>query len=257
MTTHNPMALRRVSAYLRSRMGLQGGKQRLSPFTVTIDIHSDEPSRNYAVPDDGSLPAPIVLDRLSQWFEQRQRRPRLEYIDELAPSLLQALIEQGFVVEAPLSLMTCDHCDLSANSDLIDVSWTLAESESELHAAARVQNHAYGVTDTTEADVERLHRVVEQGGAVALARCPEGLPLGAGLYTPPIDGVTEIAAIGVHADARGRGIGRAVSALLAEHAFVQGVEFLFLMTEAVNEDRIYAQAGFRRFGRLLAVSKGA
>lgn len=255
MTTQHPMALRRVSAYLRARMGLQGGEQRLAPFTVTFDTHSDEPSRNYAVPDDDISAEPAALNALAQWFDQHRRRPRLEYIDELVPSLLPALMEQGFTLEAPLSLMTCDRGDLSANSDLADVAWTLAESESELHAAAQVQNHAYGVSHTTDADVERLYRVVNQGGAVALALCQEGTPLGAGLYTPPIGGITEIAAIGVHADARRRGIGRAVSALLAEHAFVQGVEFPFLMTEAVNEDRIYAQVGFRRFGRLLAVSK--
>jgi ribosomal protein S18 acetylase RimI-like enzyme len=255
MTIHNSMALRRVSAYLRARMALQTGGQRLSSFMLTFDIHSDEPSRNYAVPDDELVADAWTLSALSQWFAQRRRRPRLEYIDELAPSLLPALMELGFALEAPLSLMTCDRGDLSADSDLTDVAWTLAESESELHAAAQVQNHAYGVARTTDADVERLYRVVDHGGAVALALCQQGLPLGAGLYTPPIDGVTEIAAIGVHVDARRRGIGRAVSALLAEHAFVQGVEFPFLMTEAVHEDRIYAQAGFHRFGRLLAVSK--
>jgi ribosomal protein S18 acetylase RimI-like enzyme len=236
-------------------MGLQGAEQRLAPFTVTFDAASDEPSRNYAMPDDGAMAGRFAISELSALFERRQRLPRLEYIDELAPSLLPELLKQGYAVESPLTLMTCVRGGLTIDGDLAGVAWTLAESEAELHAAALVQNHAYGVDGASDADVERLYRVVECGGAVALARCPEGEPLGAGLYTPPIHGVTEIAAVGVHADARRRGIGSAVAALLAEHAFVEGVEFPFLMTEAVNEDRIYGRAGFLRFGRLLAVSR--
>jgi len=254
MTMHEHMALRRVAAYLRARMDVQGDVQRLAPFTITFDPASAEPSRNYAVPDDGATAGRFAVSALKEAFLRRERIPRLEYIDELAPSLLAELNEQGFAVEMPLSLMTCTREALATECDLDGVAWTLAESEAQLHAAASVQNHAYGVETTTEADVERLYRVVAQGGAVALARCVEGVPLAAGLYTPPREGVTEIAAIGVHTDVRRRGLGRAVTALLADHAFVQGVEFPFLMTEAANEERVYGSAGFVRFGRMLVVA---
>ncbi|HEX7814281.1 GNAT family N-acetyltransferase [Dyella sp.] len=254
MTTHEHTALRRVAAYLRARMGAQGEVQRLAPFTVTFDPNSDVPARNYAMPDDGALAGRFAVSMLKDMFLRRRRTPRLEYIDELAPALLAQLQAQDFIIAPPLSLMTCARDQLVADCDLDGVAWTLAESEAELHAAATVQNHAYGFTHTSEADVERLHQVVDQGGAVALACCPEGSPLGAGLYTPPVDGVTEIAALGVASQARRRGIGRAMTALLADHAFVQGVECPFLMTEQANEDRVYRRAGFIRFGRLLTVS---
>lgn len=255
MTTYEHMALRRVAAYLRARMDTQGDVQRLAPFTIAFDPASAEPSRNYAIPDDGATAGRFAVSTLKEAFLRRKRMPRLEYIDELAPSLRDELCAQGFVVEMPLSLMTCTRDALTDECDLDGVAWSLAESEAQLHAAALVQNQAYGVDTTSDADVERLYRVVVQGGAVALAICSEGTPIGAGLYTPPHDGVAEIAAIGVHASARGRGIGRAVSILLADHAFVQGVEFPFLMTEAANEDRIYARAGFRRFGQMLVVQE--
>ena len=103
---------------------------------------------------------------------------------------------------------------------------------------------------------QRLAGVVEKGGAVALARCRDsGGALGAGLYSPPLEGVTEIAAIGVREEARGRGIGGAVTALLADHAFVQGVSFPFLMTASGNENRVYGRAGFHRFGELIGVTR--
>lgn len=254
MTFQSRTTLGRVSAYLRARMALQGSGLRLAPFTLTFDTASADPSRNYATPDDGAAPDAAALSALVTAFKRRQRTPRLEYIGELAPAVLPFLLTEGFAAEQPLSLMTCTRDTLAGDGDLDGVEWQLAECEADLHAAAHVQNLAFGIIETTPADVERLVRVVGQGGAVALARASGSREtLGAGLYSPPLGGVAEIAAIGVHADARGRGVGSAMAALLAEHALVQGIELPFLMTARENEDRVYARAGFSRFGELVAV----
>lgn len=256
MTMHDRTALSRVSAYLRARMALQQGNRCLQPFHVTLDSASTEPGWNYATPVDGAAPNAHELASLIDLFDRKQRKPRLEYIHDMAPEVLPRLLDAGFFREEPLALMTCTPDSLAADGDLDGVEWLLAEREHELHAAAEVQNAAYGVSGTCAADVERLAGVVEKGGVVALARCRDGGgALGAGLYSPPLEGVTEIAAIGVREDARGRGIGGAVTALLADHAFVQGVSFPFLMTAAGNENRVYARAGFHRFGELIGVTR--
>lgn len=256
MTMHDCTALSRVSAYLRARIALQKDYRCLDAFHLTLDAASSEPGWNYATPVDGAAPSVSEIATLVGLFERRRRTPRLEYVHELAPEVLPRLLEAGFFREEPLALMTCTRDSLAADGDLDGVEWLLAEREHELHAAAAVQNAAYGVPATREADVERLANVVEQGGVVALARCRDGTgALGAGLYSPPLEGVTEIAAIGVREDARGRGIGGAVTALLADHAFVQGVSFPFLMTASGNENRVYGRAGFRRFGELIGVTR--
>lgn len=256
MTMHDCTALSRVSAYLRARIALQPGNRCLEPFHVTFDGASAEPGWNYATPMDGAEPSVADVASLVDLFDRQGRTPRLEYIHELAPAVLPTLLAAGFFREEPLALMTCTPESLAADGDLDGVEWLLAEREHELHAAAQVQNAAYGVPTTCEADVERLAHVVDRGGAVALARRRgSGDALGAGLYSPPLEGVTEIAAIGVRQEARGCGIGGAVSALLADHAFAQGVEFPFLMTASGNENRVYARAGFRRFGELIGVTR--
>jgi GNAT superfamily N-acetyltransferase len=253
---HDCTALGRVSAYLRARIALQSGNPCLESFHVTFDATSAEPGWNYATPTDGAEPGLADIAALVDLFDRRQRTPRLEYIHELAPAVLPRLLDAGFFREEPLALMTCTPESLAADGDLDGVEWLLAEREHDLHAAAQVQNAAYGVPAAGEADVERLANVVEKGGAVALARRRGGGDaLGAGLYSPPLEGVTEIAAIGVREEARGRGIGGAVSALLADHAFAQGVSFPFLMTAAGNENRVYARAGFHRFGELIGVTR--
>lgn len=256
MTMHDRTALSRVCAYLRARIALQKDYYCLDAFHVTFDAASTEAGWNYATPVDDAKPGAADIAALIDLFERRQRTPRLEYVHDMAPAVLPRLLEAGFFREEPLALMTCTRDSLAADGDLDGVEWLLAEREHELHDAAQVQNAAYGVPSTCAADVERLAGVVEQGGVVALARCRDGGgALGAGLYSPPLEGVTEIAAIGVREDARGRGIGGAVTALLADHAFVQGVDFPFLMTAAGNQHRVYARAGFHRFGELIGVTR--
>ena len=256
MTMHDCTALSRVSAYLRARIALQKESYCLAPFHISLDPASAEPGWNYATPEDGAAPGAADVARLIDAFGRRGRTPRLEYIHELAPAVLPRLLEAGFFREEPLALMTCTPDSLAADGDLEGVEWLLAERENELHAAAQVQNAAYGVPATCDADVERLASVVEKAGAIALARRRGGgEALGAGLYSPPLEGVTEIAAIGVREDVRGRGIGGAVTALLADHAFAQGVNFPFLMTTPGNEQGVYARAGFRRFGELIGVTR--
>jgi ribosomal protein S18 acetylase RimI-like enzyme len=101
-----------------------------------------------------------------------------------------------------------------------------------------------------------LRELLKKGGAVAVVRARDSdMVLGAGLFTPPHDGVTEIAAIGVHASARRRGIGAALAALLADHALVLGIDLPFLMCEVTNEDGVYRRAGFERLGEIVCVSR--
>lgn len=256
MTTPNTMALRRVAAYLRTRMGVQGGQRRVASFSCTFDPSSAEPARNYAVPDDAAEPCHAELSTLCDTFGVHRRVPRLEYIHDLAPAVLPQLIAAGFTPQAPLALMSCSRGSLTIDGDIEGLSWSLAETDADLYAAADVQNRAYSLGVTTVADLQRLRRSLAAGGAVALARCNSSDDvLAAGLLTPPCDGVSEIAGIAVHGSARRRGIGAALAALLADHALVQGVDLPFLMCESEHEHGVYGNAGFERFGEVVCVSR--
>lgn len=256
MTTHNHMALRRVAAYLRARMSSPDGERRVASFSYTFDAASAEPARNYATPDDGADPCDAEVAALCERFDARQRVPRLEYIHDLSPAVLPRLTAAGFTSSQPLALMTCSRSSLSMDGDIEGLQWLLAENDADLYVAAEVQNHAYGVPVTTATDLQRLRELLDLGGAVALARAhASDMVVAAGLFTPPHDGVAEIAAIGVHVSARRRGIGAALAALLADHAFVQGIDLPFLMCEVANEDRVYRRAGFERFGEIVCASR--
>ncbi|MDG3003744.1 GNAT family N-acetyltransferase [Paludisphaera mucosa] len=243
----------RIAAYLRANI-VEGGGGREGVFTIQHDRDDANIYRNYAVPDDGSEPDDAAVAGLIALFVELNRTPRLEYIPELAPALLSRLEAGGFRIERETPLLSCSPSVLPAPYP-IGLEWPAAEDLAGLEEAARIQNEAFGATETTQSDVERLRQMVLRGGAVALIRDAEtGAGLGSGVFTPPIASVAEIAAVAVRAAARGRGIGSSLAASLGRRAIEQGVDCPFLMASPEDEKGIYRRAGYTSFGRVLHIS---
>lgn len=255
MTIDNQPALSRISAYLRANM-VRSNASRVSPFTITFDAASDELYRNYAIPDDHTETDPASLMALICLFKAKKRTPRFEYFPELAPDLLAHLQWEGFKIERTAPVMACTGTSTAPDPDMSDMEWLFAQSPDEMAMAARVKSQAYGVAYICDADIERLQQTVRDGGAIALVRSRQtGDGLGSGLFTPPSDGVTEIAAIGVSEHARRRGIGAAITAFLTRRAAQDGIGLPFLMAASDGEARIYARAGFRQIGTMTHISR--
>ena len=110
-------------------------------------------------------------------------------------------------------------------------------------------------TRSTDSAVDGLRRVADGGGIVLLARdVATGEPAGAGLCTPPHEGVTELTSIAVRSAFRRRGIAAALTNRLARAALERGMKLVFLMAAGADEARIYARAGFVERGDVLHIS---
>jgi ribosomal protein S18 acetylase RimI-like enzyme len=95
----------------------------------------------------------------------------------------------------------------------------VASTDDQLRLVAEAQNDAYGAPEATEHDVARLRGTLDRGGLVALAvDTATGIGAGGGLCAPPHRGVSELAAIGVRAAYRRRGIATALTGLLTHAA---------------------------------------
>jgi predicted GNAT family acetyltransferase len=80
----------------------------------------------------------------------------------------------------------------------------------------------------------------------------DGRPVGAGLYTTPFDGLTEVTGLATSKPFRRRGIATALTALAVQTAFEQGVEAVYLTAADERAGRVYERVGFRRFVTMLA-----
>lgn len=245
-----------IAAYLRAHLSRSPDAERVGRFVCGFDPESDNPFRNYAVPDDGCAPTDDDMAELMAAFERRARRPRLEYLPDRAPALAAMLDRCGFVIETEPPLMICGPAALASPAAPVGMSLALARSEADLTLCAQVQNQAYGEGEASRADVARLTALVARGGLVALARDRvSGEAVGSGLYAAPLAGVTEIAAVGVIAPFRRRGVGAAVTALLTAAAFRRGVTIPFLMAAHEAEARLYGRIGFEACGRMRLISR--
>lgn len=244
-----------IVAYLRGNITRTRDSTRIGPFVVIFDRDSANPYRNYALPDDFAEPTPQDMAALIAAFATRERLSRLEYVPDLAPAVWPALARAGFKREGELPLMVCSGTTLRFPVAPDGVTLSLINDDSDLEAAARVQNEAYRGPQTSGADIARLRSLVDRRGAVALARdSASGEAVGAGLHTPPLNDMTEVAAIGVRATFRRRGIGAALAALLALNALTRAHSRPFLMAARDEEARLYGRVGFAACATMLHTS---
>jgi ribosomal protein S18 acetylase RimI-like enzyme len=230
---------------------------RIGPFVASFSRDDDNPYLNYAIPDDLATPSPADVDALAAAYHERRRKPRLEYIPQLAPEVETALFRRGFEVEMRTPLMTCAAASDVRVIAVEGIELLTPQTEEEYRGAAAVQWEAYQEEgDVPERAVAALQRTVDAGGVVVLARDEAtGEPAGAGACTSPHDGLTELTSVGVRESFRRRGIAAAMTSWLAREAFVKGVSGIFLMAHGEAEARIYARAGFVARSEVLHISR--
>jgi GNAT superfamily N-acetyltransferase len=235
---------------------MQPDAHRVGSFLVSLDEHDTGLFRNYAVPDDDATPSRAEVDQLIQFFLDHGRTPRLEYLPGLATAVEPALLTAGFVPERRLPVMTCPLSELAPPPALVGIEVRLTATGEDLRQVAEAQNEAYGQAGTTEHDVARLRATVERGGLVGLAldNCT-GQGVGGGLCGPPHAGVSELAAVGVRAAYRGRGIATALTVLLTRSCPDRGITAPFLTPAGEREERIYRAAGYRPVAEMLHISR--
>jgi len=236
-----------IAAYMRAAAGRRRSGSRIGPFTVGLDARSDDPFRNFAVPDDGACPDPGQVSALIAYFRRNRRIPRLEYVEQSAPHVLPALIAAGFAVERRTPVMIAAPDTVLTPRSPAGITVRQAAGDADLAASAAVQHDAYQMPHPPGPhDIARMTGLVQRGGIVVVAVDDDsGTVVGTGLVDVTADypGMGELAAVGVLTAFRRRGIASAVSATLARTAHAHGIGLVFLEAEP-EEEQIYRRTGF-------------
>jgi ribosomal protein S18 acetylase RimI-like enzyme len=246
----------RLNAYLRVTAPQGRIAVRAGPFLATFDPKRDNPYRNYAVPDDQADPTPAEIEAFAEVCRAHGRKPRLEYAPEAAPALEAALLAAGFEPEFRPSFLTCAPTRLREVPPPQGFRIVSAETLAELEQCAAVLNDAYAEHGFDgDGDAGEMLKMIEAGGACFMAvDAAGGEAAGCGMFTPPADGVTEVAGIGVARAWRRRGLATALTSALAREAFRRGVTLAFLTPGGDEAQRAYERAGFEVGGSMLMIS---
>jgi GNAT superfamily N-acetyltransferase len=243
-----------IQAFLRTSVRTWRECQMVGPFLASFSRRSPNPYLNYAIPEDGAVPSDADIRALIGAYRDRGLAPRLEYIPDLAPAVEPALLRAGFSPEGRLALMDFPHAvggerPVPSGFELIAPS-----TDVELLSVRIVQHEAYGAPEPPgPADIESLRHALEaSGGAVLAQTAPGAVPAGAGEYSPPFAGVTEITSVGVRPEYRRRGLAAAMTDWLIRQTLAHDIPHAFLMANAA-EERIYARVGFVTHGQVLHI----
>jgi ribosomal protein S18 acetylase RimI-like enzyme len=237
-----------LQAFLRTSAARGRRVVRVAPFTVTMHPHDPLRFLNYAIPDDGARPDAAAVAALRDAFLAAGRRPRLEWIEEAAPEVADALAAAGMAEELRTPLMTCSPSALVAAAAAVDGLVVGAAGDGDLHDLARVQRAAFGeaplLADEPPSDPRR------GGGGAVLARVA-GEPVAVAAWTAVVDGCSEVAGVATAEPWRRRGLAGVMTAAAARAAFAAGAALCVLSPGDERAQRVYARAGFRPAATML------
>jgi ribosomal protein S18 acetylase RimI-like enzyme len=235
----------RIQAYLRETARCFYEAEPVRPFTCFF--HATDALRyfNYAIPDEpaaGDLGEP--LERLREEFRHRERLPRFEYVEGFAPDLAAALERAGFELELRAPLMTARAKEIAPPPAI--EGFDIVPASTDIRVYLTVGRRAFGAGDEPQASDEEVEaRQARKDVSTALIGLLDGEPVAVGAATPPLDGLSEVAGIGVLEPARRRGIGAAMTAAAARDAATKGADVVFLAPGTDAAQSVYTRVGFR------------
>jgi len=229
----------------------------------------------YARPKRGRRPLVTAADVRAVRARQRELiiPESFEWIEQAAPDMAAAAAEAGLQVVAHPLLVLAESLPAPPPPPEITVR-VVAPEEQELDRIWAVPAVAFGHQGTAagEAGAAERDKIAADHDAGTIAMLRERLRSGhsvlAAAFGPdgPVaagscqaaGGVAEITGVGVLPTHRRRGLGAAVTALLAADALERGVETVFLSATDSVVARIYARIGFREIGTaMIAEPAGA
>ena len=226
------------------------------PFTAYFHPFDAMVYFNYAIPD-GPVTGDVsgALRRLRSEFEARQRTPRFEYVDALAPMLASQLRDAGYRQEAEARLMVCtrdSHVPFRAPEGLTFSVLSPDSPREEVREFCVTTRKGFSPGESVVVSDDEVSKTIAdlKDGRAFLARM-NGQPVSGGLISPPHQGTSELAGVATLQEWRGRGIGAALVSRAAEEAFARGVEVLFLSAISEEAGRLYERVGFRFVTRML------
>jgi GNAT superfamily N-acetyltransferase len=223
-------------------------------FRAFLSLHTAYPELNYAMIT--AMPAPghtlaTEVATLRSVFVDRQRRLRLEFVEELWPELTQAVEHAGLRLVNREPLMTCTPASFQPiTAPGVHVRFLSPKSDdADLSAYLTIRDEQEGPSDSAE--ISRLRAALEKGrGWFALA-CVDDAPAGTGRCAISGEGLGEITAIVTRAELRRRGVAATTTSALVREYFSPGGTLAWLTAASEAAGSVYRRIGFGTVGHLL------
>ncbi len=253
MTAHDAA---RLQEYFRATAARLSDTVGVPPFTAFFRPASSLVWLNYAIPDGpvgGDLSEP--LGRLRAAFADRERVPRLEWVEGFAPELAASLRAAGFEQQDRLPLMVCERSEHRVPPPVAGLSVEQLTRRTPVEVVQEyltIGRRAFGSGNEEPVGGDEALAYAERfDDDIALLGRLDGEPAAAAQAMAPLDGLSEIVGIGTLTEFRGLGVGSHMTAAATRLAFDGGADVVVLSPGNDGAFRIYERAGYRTAERML------
>jgi predicted GNAT family acetyltransferase len=232
----------RIQRYLRDRVAAEREAVPAGAFTLYVHPTEDHPFLNYAIPNEGA--EPDDGSALVAAARERGLMPRVEAVQPCAPWVRDL---PGFEVEDELRLMATE-------------APVAQESEAEIVVVRKGSPHVAGLLRAQMAAFDEpppTDERIERWDGRSVAALVDGEVVGGASWTLVLDGMTEVAGIGVLEAYRRRGIAGALTSAATQQGFAEGASMAVLVPGHEGAARVYERAGYANASRMIHVRRPA
>lgn len=253
-------ALERVQRYMIERRQAKRVATVVGPFTVLLDPENDDIENNLACPHTPAIEAPEPwLAPLRAAFVAHGRKPAVQWIAGSARRLEAALQVAGFAAQTRETLLVCLLGELRPTPPMPGLTFSTITDTSplaEVRENLDVNEFGFDPANAQPATDEQAtaFRATLTAARAFTARL-DGRAIAAGMYAEPHAGVVELAGIATLEPFRGQGFAAALTAHMAQAAFANGCDLVFLKTANPVAARVYERVGFQPIGEELTYVK--
>jgi ribosomal protein S18 acetylase RimI-like enzyme len=238
----------KIQAYFRAIARLYAEAIAVPPFTLFLHATDQSDMATFAIPNGpvgGDLCA--SLEQIKSICAARARKVHIRFLKAYAPELASALQSCGYEEAESWPILVCTResyrpAALVAGLEMVTISResSLEEVKEGLDANALGYDLKAALATNDQAELFRQ----SLGDCRAFTARLDGKPVGAGMFNPIKEAITEVVGIATLAPFRRRGIASYVTAFATEVAFTQGAEAVFLIPENEQAYRIYERVGY-------------
>ena len=185
-------------------------------------------------------------------FATRGRAPRLEAVHQAGDDLIPLLKDLGWVTEGVYAVYGCQPDSAPALASMADILTVAISDDAPASAVQAMMQIGERAFENPNAPLPTLEAAaaaqLRWRGMPKVLAYVDGVAVGSGMLTLPVDGCSELAGICTLQDYRGRGVATLVVAHLLQIARESGISLAYLTAADDAAARIYMRAGFAATG---------
>jgi GNAT superfamily N-acetyltransferase len=239
----------KLQSYFREYARSNTEARSVPPFTLFLHAADKSERANFAMPDHSvSGDVSHALRQIESTCVALGCKAHIRFLRAFAPELPAALQASGYVEAESWSIMLCTPESLQLPEPVAGLEMVTVSSESSLELVKEGwDTNALGYDMAAELATDEVTEEFRQSLKECLAFTARlhGQAVGAGMYNPIRNGITELVGVTTLAAFRRRGIASFLSAFATQTAFTHGAEMVLLSPENPEASRVYERIGYR------------